>query len=183
VCIEGRELPQWTERFEGWDRGVVDRLMADLGFEPHPPELQTPFKASFRVPQPQWTAARAAIAQTGLPAQVITSGSSDFDVLPPAAGKGSATLFLTEHLGVPIERLIVAGDSGNDAAMFRISPRGIVVGNARPELCGAVDRSRVYFARGARAAGLLEGLVHYRAVGGGAPRTTENDSLFSPSSA
>ena len=36
------------------------------------------------------------------------------------------------------ERLLVAGDSGNDLAMFEICPRGILVGNARDELRSAV---------------------------------------------
>jgi hydroxymethylpyrimidine pyrophosphatase-like HAD family hydrolase len=159
--IAGRPVEEWMRKWAGWDRGRIDRVMGDLGFSPHAPEFQTPSKASFAVPSARWQEARRAAEATGLPVQIITSGVSDFDVLPPGAGKGEATLFLAGQLGVPAERLIVAGDSGNDLAMFAVAPRGIVVANARPELREAVDPARVYFAGAPHAEGILEGLRHY----------------------
>lgn len=39
-------------------------------------------------------------------------------MLPGRAGKGSATEYLRKKLGVPNEKTIVAGDSGNDISML-----------------------------------------------------------------
>lgn len=164
VRVGGRALEAWDERFVGWDRAVVDRVIQKLGYPPHPPELQTPYKASFAIPAgADQQRATDALLATGLPVRTIASGASDFDILPECAGKDHATLFLAEHLGVEAERLIVAGDSANDLAMFRAACKGIVVANARDELRSAVDPERVCFADQSRAAGVLEGLARWGA--------------------
>lgn len=161
IRLGDRMLEPWTQRFDGWDRSIVDEVMERLGFEAHRAEMQTPYKASFAVPAARWDEAEAALRATGQPMRIVRSGASDFDVLPPGAAKDRATLFLAEHLDVPLSHLIVAGDSANDLAMFQASERGIVVANARDELRRAVDPQRVYFAARPRAAGVLEGLAHY----------------------
>ena len=61
-------------------------------------------------------------------------------------------------------RVVVAGDTGNDAAMFEQFDRGVVVANAKPELVAfaeSLGRGRAYRARQAYAAGVEEGLEHY----------------------
>lgn len=159
IIVDGRALSQWSLRFSGWDRSIVDRTMKRLGFAPHPQQLQTAYKASFTVPRGSSQAlARNALASVEQDCQIIASGESDFDVLPPRAGKGAATLFLADYLGIPLDRTIVAGDSANDHAMFDVAQKGIIVGNARAELRHAVDPAKVYFAQGACAAGVREGL-------------------------
>jgi len=163
--LMGGDLDEgWTEQFADWDRAVVDRVMADLGHEPHDDEFQTPYKASFAVPagQDQGQAAQA-LNEAGLDFKIVASGQSDFDVLPPTADKGRATLHAAERLNVSLRRLIVAGDSANDLAMFQVAAHGIVVGNGRDELKQAAPQHRTYFARRERAAGVIEGLVHFGA--------------------
>jgi len=164
IEIGGEPLKAWTGRFSGFDRGTVDRVLETLGFEPHADEFQTPFKASFAVPSGHWEVARRALEAAGVEAQFLGSGESDFDVLPPGAGKGEATRFLAGYFDVDPDRLIVAGDSANDLAMFAVSRRGIVVGNARRELRAAVKKEHAYFAEGPRARGVLEGLRHFGAM-------------------
>ena len=84
------------------------------------------------------------------------------DILPLGGGKDHATLFLAEHLDVdPKTRLIVAGDSANDLAMFRVASRCVAVGNARAELINAMSAATSYHANAHYAAGVLEGLEHY----------------------
>lgn len=159
----GAPLGGWQERFAGWDRSVVDEIMAGLGAVAHDDEFQTRYKASYAVEgAAKQEAARQAIAASGQDCRVVISGASDMDVLPPGAGKGEATLFLARELGIDVgERLVVAGDSGNDVAMFEVSPRGILVGNAGAELREAVRPGRAYQARAPHAAGILEGLRHW----------------------
>ena len=163
--VGGEAVEAWTAGFGDWDRAVVDRVMAELGYEPHAPELQTRYKASFVVPAgDDQRRAQRALEETGMKVRIIASGVSDFDVIPPTGGKDRATRFLAEHLGVGADRLMVAGDSANDLAMFRACDRGIVVANARPELRDAVDPQRVYFARNPYAAGVLEGVRYWGAL-------------------
>ena len=73
-------------------------------------------------------------------------------------------MWVAARLGIPPERLIVAGDSGNDLAMFHAAGKAIAVGNARDELLERADPLRTFIARGPRAWGLIEGLRHWGAI-------------------
>jgi HAD superfamily hydrolase (TIGR01484 family) len=161
VRIDGEYVTSWTARFAGWDRRPIDDLMRRLGHPPHAPEMQTQFKASFAVEPHQQDRARSALAELDQPSRIITSGSTHFDILPPLGGKDHATRFLAEHLGIPLGRLIVAGDSANDLALFQIAEAGIVVANAHADLKSAADARHAYFASASHAAGVLQGLVHH----------------------
>lgn len=165
VTEGGRAVAEWSRRFAGWDRGRVDAVMHRLGYRAHEAELQSAWKASFAVPPGEVERVERSLTEAGVKAQLIASGASDLDILPPGAGKGEATGWVAQRMGVGREGLMVAGDSGNDLAMFCVSDRGIVVGNARAELRERVDAGRVYFAEGARAWGVMEGLRHWGAVG------------------
>jgi len=164
IEVGGIPCCEWSDRFAAWDRSVVDGIMARAGCAPHPPEMQTKHKASFSVPKSLWPKLRESIRHDAPGSRVITSGVSDFDVIPAAAGKGAAALEVVRLLGMSRDRMIVAGDSGNDLAMFHVADRAIAVGNARCELIAGADPSRTYFARAPRASGILEGLLHWGAL-------------------
>jgi hydroxymethylpyrimidine pyrophosphatase-like HAD family hydrolase len=167
VYYGGSVREDWSRRFGTWDRTPVDQVMASLGFEAHDAEFQTPLKASFEIPgREAQQKATDRLAALGQRCKIVVSGTGSFDVLPPAADKGDATLYVAELLGYGLDQLVVAGDSANDLAMFAVSPRGIVVGNARPELRDRVDSHRVFFAESSHARGILEGLNHYAATAG-----------------
>jgi sucrose-6F-phosphate phosphohydrolase len=103
--------------------------------------------------------------------QVIWSSGRDLDILPAASGKGKAIRFLVEYKKLDAHHVVVAGDTGNDAAMFEEFPRGVVVANAQPELVRLAESSagdRVYRARQPHAGGVEEGLEHFGVFGGGA---------------
>ncbi|MDX1428851.1 MAG: HAD-IIB family hydrolase [Rhodothermales bacterium] len=151
----------WQQRFSSWDRTIVDRIMYELGAKAHDDEYQTPYKASYSVPREHQPAAIDAIRQAGQPYRIVSSGITDFDVLPEGAGKGAATLRCVKLLGSTIDDLVVAGDSANDLDLFRVSHKGIVVGNARPELRDQVNGSSIYHATNSFAAGILEGLGYW----------------------
>ena len=161
IAIEGAPDLEWQARFEGWDRSIVDAAMERLGADPHADEVQTPFKASYAVPEHLRGRARKAIESSGQPARIIASGMSDFDVLPPGAGKGAATLRCVEVFKVTTDGLIVAGDSANDLDLFRVARKGIVVGNARDELRRQVSPPTAYHSSQDFAAGVIEGLEHW----------------------
>ncbi|MGV8989008.1 MAG: HAD-IIB family hydrolase [Cypionkella sp.] len=160
VRIGGDWAADWSLRWSDWPRDTIVTLVTDLGFAPHAAEFQTPAKASFAV---KGAAARDqvldALAAEGLPVRAIFSGESDLDLLAPGAGKDAAMRFLAEKLGIPPDRVVAAGDSGNDRAMFEEAARAIAVGNARRELIETMPPAKTYHARAHHAAGVLEGLI------------------------
>lgn len=164
IMLDGIFQPDWTARFTGWDRGPVDDIMARAGMPPHLDEMQTPFKASFAVPRDRRDELHAKVRAAAPDSRIIVSGDSDFDVIPALGGKDHATLWVAGKLGIDPAGLIVAGDSGNDLAMFHAAGKAIAVGNARAELLDRVDPARTYFAKGERAWGLIEGLRHWGAL-------------------
>jgi sucrose-phosphate synthase len=93
---------------------------------------------------------------------LIFSHGTYVDVLPHRASKGKAVRYLSTKWNIPIERMVTAGDSGNDRDMLVGDTSGIVVGNYADEL-EDLKRSthRVYFAKGHYAGGIIEGMQHF----------------------
>ena len=101
--------------------------------------------------------------------QVVWSSGRDLDILPASSGKGKAIRFLVQRQGLASERVIVAGDTGNDATMFVEFLKGVVVANAQQELLDLADSlvgGDVYLARNPYAAGVEEGLEHFGVLNG-----------------
>jgi HAD superfamily hydrolase (TIGR01484 family) len=159
IELNGDRILRWTQRFSDFDREPIDAAMARLECEPHDQEFQTPLKASFSVPAPRQEEAQKAVSDTGIPARIVRSGETSFDVIPEDAGKGAALQEVREILGVTPERTLAAGDSANDLDMLQ-EANAIVVGNATPKLKTALRDSDVdaYHATRTHAAGVLEGL-------------------------
>ena len=88
------------------------------------------------------------------------------DLIPACAGKGRALCYVQERCQISKEQTFVCGDSGKDLSMFIKGFKGIVVGNARPELKNALKfkTREVYFSKSYYASGILEGLKKYGAV-------------------
>jgi sucrose-phosphate synthase len=59
------------------------------------------------------------------------------------------------------DRVLVAGDSGNDAEMLRMAANGVVVANHSRELRSLRGRDGMYFAEHGYARGILEGIRHF----------------------
>ena len=86
-------------------------------------------------------------------------------MLPQRATKGNALMWLCGRLDIPLEQVLVAGDTGNDSSMFLVpGVQGIVVENAQPELFEAVVKLPVFVTRRIMADGLLEGLKHFGVI-------------------
>ncbi|HEX9728855.1 MAG TPA: HAD family hydrolase [Gemmatimonadales bacterium] len=95
----------------------------------------------------------------GLDVTVVASAGTYVDVLPGGVDKGSTLDRLLAWLGIDREVVVVAGDTLNDAALFELGVKGIVVGNAEPALRERVGgAAHVYCAEGHGAAGVQEGL-------------------------
>lgn len=161
IRVAGKWLESWGNRFAAWPDEEIRDIVCSMGFKPHKKAFQTSGKASFAVPGPQQVAAiLERLHQAGIAVQYIYSGDSDFDLLAPGAGKDAAMLHLADHFGIPADRTLAAGDSGNDLALFEAAAHAIAVGNARPELLDKMPRDKTYRASAHHAAGVREGLTH-----------------------
>jgi len=176
IFLAGQETPDpnWSNILaQNWDRDLVLAIGAHFAdLTPQPSSEQRPFKVSYFLTEdaaievvPQF---EALLTQQGLDAQLIYSGGQDLDVLPRQANKGRAMSFLREYLDIPAEATVACGDSGNDLSMFQDrSERGIIVGNAMPELLNwhrSNPNPNRYLAKAACAGGILEGLRHFQFV-------------------
>ncbi|MDO7170687.1 HAD-IIB family hydrolase [Mariniflexile sp. AS56] len=107
---------------------------------------------------------------------VVYSGEKFLDILPKWANKGNALQWLLNKLKLNTNQVLVAGDSGNDSAMFEMNDiRGIVVGNAHEELYKFTKYRQVYHSEGMNGAGVIEGLIYYGILPNDAVINSENN--------
>ena len=162
-----RPLPEFSRLFStGWDLAKVESVVGAFpGVERQPPQFLHPYKSSWflhRAPPEAIATLEQQLAEAGLEVCVVYSSARDLDVLPRNTSKGGALRWLCERLHVPLESVLVAGDSGNDSSLFLLpGVRGIVVENAQPELIEAVVPVPTFNATGVMADGVLEGLKHF----------------------
>jgi len=147
-----------------WD---VDRVRSILaGFErlePQADEFQSDYKVSYflRNADPaELEQIRTTLLVQSIRAELVYSSQRDLDVLPHGCNKGSAAEYVAHYLGFEPSDVIVCGDSANDIAMFGHSFRGVVVGNAHPEL-KALDSPLVYQSTHEYAKGVLDGIKYW----------------------
>lgn len=164
------EMEDFTAQFRtGWDRGRVDSILeATPGATRQPPSCSHAYKSSWfwvRARREEIAALEARIRDAGIDASVVYSCRYFLDVIPALAGKGRALEWLCRRLDIPVERVLVAGDTANDTGMYLLpGVRGIVVRNALPELLAAVPGRSVYVAREPLADGVIEGLRHFNVL-------------------
>jgi sucrose-6F-phosphate phosphohydrolase len=165
-----RPLNEFNQRFrEGWDLRKIEALVGSFpGVTRQPPQFLHPYKSSWYLQQatPETLAAlEEKLAGAGLRVTVVYSNARDLDVLPLGTDKGAALGWLCERIGVGLEAVLVAGDSGNDSSLFLLpGARGIVVENAQPELIEAVVKIPTFNATRVMAEGVLEGLQHFEVI-------------------
>lgn len=154
---------------DGFDGHSVERIMSGVdGIKKQPDEYQHALKSSWYLydsTQDALAAIQQRLEHEGLQAQIVYSSSRDLDVLPRNANKGFAAMWLAKSLGIAPGDIIVAGDTGNDRAMFEIpGVRGIIVANALEELRQLGNNNdRLMIAKLPMADGVIEGLTRWLA--------------------
>ena len=160
----GENIDKWPRCLGRWDPDGIRSVLAALGkLEPQPTEVQTEFKLSYyaeRLDTTSLVEIRRRLAENGYSAEVVYSSNRDLDVLPAGVHKGSATAFLAAEWGLRTEQVVVCGDTGNDKSMFMHGFRGVVVGNAQPEL-KTLESPDVYHSEHVHADGVLEGIEYW----------------------
>jgi sucrose-phosphate synthase len=152
-----------------WQPEELRTFMQEIsGVRPQPPEEQRDFKLSYYVDAGKFSGLRdlkRRMRKMNLHAKLIYSHHSLLDLLPIRASKGQAVRFISLKWGIPVRRILTAGDSGNDKEMIEGGTLGVVVGNHSSELSALKGRPRVYFARDGHALGIKEGIEHYNFLG------------------
>ncbi len=72
---------------------------------------------------------------------VTKSNDEYLEFMPPTANKGVALALTAERLGVTAAETVAFGDSWNDIPMIRWAGLGVAVGNAKPEVLAAADKT------------------------------------------
>jgi len=91
------------------------------------------------------------------------------DVLPEAAAKDSALVYLWKKLGLEKDSIVYGGDSGNDLQAFVSGFSAVVVNNTPEPVKHEVRRQsrekgieqRIYFATARYVQGVIEGCYHF----------------------
>jgi sucrose-6F-phosphate phosphohydrolase len=165
-----RPLNEFNQRFDaGWDLARIETLVGAFpGITRQPPQFLHPYKSSWylhHATADAIAALEAQLAAAGLDVCVVYSSGRDLDVLPRNTNKGSALQWLCERLGVPLDAVLVVGDTGNDRSLFLLpGVKGIVVENAQPELIEGVVKLPTFNATQVMADGVLEGLKHFGVI-------------------
>jgi hypothetical protein len=167
--------PAWSEELSpGWDRELAVATAAHYAdLVPQEDSEQRPFKVSYLLTEEAAVEVlprlKSQLSERGLDVKLIYSGGKDLDILPRNGDKGLAVKFLQQKWGIDSTRTVVCGDSGNDIALFSVGEsRGIIVGNARPELRQWYSENSAdyrYLAQAHCAGGILEGLHHFGFLG------------------
>lgn len=103
------------------------------------------------------------LVDAGMAVKLVYSSNRDLDVLPGNADKGQALLWLCDRLGIGLDEVLVAGDTGNDRAMFELDHvRGVIPANGHAELLKLTEGNpRICLADRPEADGVLQGLRHW----------------------
>ena len=152
---------------EGWNLEKISELISssDFDIKKQPAHFQNQYKSSWffdDATDEEINKIRKLMRQNGLDVNVVYSSSRHLDVLPKYANKGNSLEWLLEHLDIRHEETVVAGNSGNDLAMYQLDDiKGIVVGNAQPELLEDTKNLNVYYSNKLYHDAILEGLIHF----------------------
>lgn len=93
---------------------------------------------------------------------LILSAGKFADILPKGVNKGTTLKALVNYLGLAPDKVLTAGDTFNDLAMFNSGYRGVVVGNAEEGLLKATaDKDHIYQAKTEGTEGILEAMQYF----------------------
>lgn len=108
----------------------------------------------------------ALFASADVEVKIIVSGDGAWryvDCVAARGGKQESLEYIRRHFGMPLERTVAAGDSGNDILMLGGKHQALIVGNAQPDLLSwhlvQPQTGRCVHTDAHGANGILEGLA------------------------
>lgn len=160
-------------RDKSWDKHIsyrwypskIKEIMETIkGVRQQPESTQRPHKVSYYM-NPKLAPTKEELLKIlrgyKVYANVIYSHDKYIDILPIRASKGYAIRYISIKWGIPLERILVAGDSGNDIEMLQGNTLAVVVGNYSKEVEHLMQEHRVYFSKEKYAKGIIDGINLY----------------------
>ncbi len=147
-----------------WNRDRIVELLSQFGFLKYQEKQnQRKFKISYYTPDnpKNINKVKQLLIDKKIKCSFIYSHGQFLDILPYRASKGKAIRYLAYRWNIPFEKVLVAGDSGNDMEMLKGELLGVVVANYSPELENLKGSRRIYFSDKKFAAGIIDGINHY----------------------
>lgn len=169
------------ESWQGHTGADIGIMLVDLGGVLTPQELekQEEFKYSYYLDltndlDKTLAAINSRLAGHGISANIIYSVDplkkiGLIDILPPEAAKDYALSYLWQKLSLSKEKVVYAGDSGNDLLAFVSGFNAIVVANTPETVKSAVRHKarekniekHIYFADNRYVQGVMDGCKHF----------------------
>lgn len=147
-----------------WQRDKIVELLSRFNFLKYQEQKnQRKFKISYYTGDnlKNLDKVRELLLKNKIKCNLIFSHGQFLDILPYRASKGKAIRYLAYRWNIPFEKILVAGDSGNDTEMLKGDMLGVVVANYSPELEDLKGSRRIYFSDKKFAAGIKDGIEHY----------------------
>ena len=162
-----------------WHRQSVESALADLTdhIALQRKEHQSPFKLSYTIREAGeeiLPLIRQRLRQRRQAARPQLRCHWFLDVLPLRASRSEAIRFLSLRWGLPLEQMLVVASEQGDGELVKGRPATVVLGDHDPCLEEFRQQQHVYFASRSELPGVLEGIQHYRFLGG---RTRHDHSL------
>ncbi len=160
----------WPQHIDyRWESKALLKIMQRVpGLKLRPKSEQAIHKISYTIDSalaPSPREIKRLLRTHDLHAKIVITDEKHMDLLPIRASKGLAIRYLAMKWGLPLDRILVVGDSGNDEEMLLGDTLAVVVGNHSAELDKLKNKPRIYFAEGKYAQGIIEGLDHYKFLG------------------
>ena len=150
-----------------WKRDKIVELLSRFSFLKYQEDsAQRKFKISYYLQDnPMYLKqVKSLLITNRIKCNVIYSHGEFLDILPYRASKGKAIRYLGYRYNIPFDKILTAGDSGNDIEMLKGDLLGVVVGNYSSELEKLRGSRNIYFSQYNYAAGIIDGIKHYDLV-------------------
>jgi sucrose-phosphate synthase len=131
-----------------WNRDKIVELLSKFNFLKYQEQAnQRKFKISYYTNdnQKNLNKVKELLLKNKIKCNLIFSHGQYLDILPYRASKGKAIRYLAYRWNIPFEKILVAGDSGNDIEMLKGDMLGVVVANYSKELEALKGGRRIYF--------------------------------------
>lgn len=152
---------------DGWDLQTVENIVTNIKhpISEQPSRFQHAYKRSYFFHDASSELIEDiedSFSKADMHVNIVYSQDKFLDVLPKFANKANALQWLLRKLNLNSDEVIVAGDSGNDSAMFDLKDvHGIVVSNAHEELYQYTKHRKVYHSEQEQGDGVIEGLIYF----------------------